>query len=121
LAVLISFTRRGSYDYLNDKVATRLLQALFGLLKKGGKIWIANFLPDIPDRAFMESIMDWWLVYRTPEQMRQLAEPCGRVGAPAVAPLSSTREYCVPGSLSCDRLGGMEPAQTALIAKTKVK
>jgi extracellular factor (EF) 3-hydroxypalmitic acid methyl ester biosynthesis protein len=75
LAVLISFTRRGSYDYLNDKVATRLLQALFGLLKKGGKIWIANFLPDIPDRAFMESIMDWWLVYRTPEQKRQLAEP----------------------------------------------
>jgi hypothetical protein len=49
-------------------------------LKKGGKIWIANFLPDIPDRAFMESIMDWWLVYRTPEQMRQLAEPLRESG-----------------------------------------
>jgi len=63
----------GLYDYLNDKVAGRLLEALLGLLKPGGKVWIANFMPDIPDRAFMESFMDWWLVYRTSEQMMELA------------------------------------------------
>ncbi|HKE29427.1 MAG TPA: class I SAM-dependent methyltransferase [Bryobacteraceae bacterium] len=70
----------GLYDYLDDRVAKRLLVSLFGLLKKGGKVWIANFLPDIPDRAFMESFMDWWLVYRTPEQMRELAEPLAAGG-----------------------------------------
>ena len=63
----------GLYDYLNDKVARRLLESLFALLKKGGKVWIANFLPGIPDRAFMESFMDWWLVYRSPQQMLELA------------------------------------------------
>jgi extracellular factor (EF) 3-hydroxypalmitic acid methyl ester biosynthesis protein len=63
----------GLYDYLNDRVASRLLEALFGLLKEGGNLWIANFLPGILDRAFMESFMDWWLVYRTTEQMLDLA------------------------------------------------
>lgn len=63
----------GLYDYLNDKVAARLLETLFAMLKEGGKLWIANFLPDIADRAFMEAFMDWWLVYRTPQQMLDLA------------------------------------------------
>jgi SAM-dependent methyltransferase len=63
----------GLYDYLNDKVAARLLQSLFGMLKPGGKVWVANFLPGILDRPFMESLMDWWLVYRTADQMRELA------------------------------------------------
>jgi SAM-dependent methyltransferase len=64
----------GLYDYLNDKIAARLLQSLHGLLKEGGKLWVANFLPEIPDRAFMESFMDWWLIYRTPEDMMRLAD-----------------------------------------------
>jgi hypothetical protein len=55
-------------------VAGRLLQSLFGMLKPGGKVWVANFLPGILDRAFMESLMDWWLVYRTADQMRELVD-----------------------------------------------
>ncbi len=64
----------GLYDYLNDKVAARLLQALFDLTKPGGKVWIANFMPEIPDRAFMEAYMDWWLIYRDEPQMMDLAQ-----------------------------------------------
>lgn len=64
----------GLYDYLNDKLAARLLQALFERVKPGGKVWIANFLPDIQDRGYMEAYMDWWLIYRDAAQMRQLGD-----------------------------------------------
>lgn len=62
----------GLYDYLNGKVAERLLQALFELLLPGGKVWIANFMPDIADRAYMEALMDWWLIYRNEAEMMAL-------------------------------------------------
>lgn len=65
----------GLYDYLNDKVAARLLQALFALAKPGGgKVWIANFLPGIDDVGFMEACMDWWLIYRDEDDMQRLAD-----------------------------------------------
>jgi hypothetical protein len=69
----------GLYDYLNDKFGACFLQAMFELVKPGGKVWIANFLSDIADVGFMEAVMDWWLIYRTPEQIRALAAgPAGR-------------------------------------------
>lgn len=64
----------GLYDYLNDKLAARLLQALFERVKPGGKVWIANFKPDIADRGYMEAYMDWWLIYRNDAQMRRLGD-----------------------------------------------
>ena len=44
------------------------------MLKPGGKVWIANFAPDIADVGFMEAIMDWWLIYRDAASLRAMAE-----------------------------------------------
>ncbi len=63
----------GLYDYLDQIVARRLTSILFKSLKSGGKLMVANFLPDIPDVGYMEGLMDWWLVYRSDEQMMDLA------------------------------------------------
>jgi extracellular factor (EF) 3-hydroxypalmitic acid methyl ester biosynthesis protein len=62
----------GLYDYLNDNLSERLTASLFGKLKAGGTLLIANFLPDPPHLAFMEAFMDWWLIYRNEDQMLRM-------------------------------------------------
>jgi hypothetical protein len=43
------------------------------MLNPGGRLLLANFLPDIWGAAYMESFMGWQLIYRTPEQLINLA------------------------------------------------
>jgi SAM-dependent methyltransferase len=62
----------GLYDYLEDDVARALTATLFRTLRPGGRLLIANFTPVTHDAAFMEAIMDWHLIYRTPEQVLAL-------------------------------------------------
>lgn len=62
----------GLYDYLAEPVARRLTEVLFASLAPGGRLLLANFTPTIPDIGYMESFMDWHLIYRTDEQMREL-------------------------------------------------
>jgi SAM-dependent methyltransferase len=64
----------GLYDYLSDKAAARLLATAVDMLNPGGKIWIANFAPGIWTAAFMEAVMDWWLIYRSEEQLEALSD-----------------------------------------------
>lgn len=73
----------GLYDYLEDDVARALTATLFRTLRPGGRLLIANFTPATQDAAFMEAVMDWYLVYRTPAQVRALAQslPQHEVGA----------------------------------------
>jgi extracellular factor (EF) 3-hydroxypalmitic acid methyl ester biosynthesis protein len=62
----------GLYDYLPDKISIKLTVKLFNLLNPGGRLLIANFLPNIPCIGFMEAVGDWWLIYRNKEQMQEL-------------------------------------------------
>lgn len=61
----------GLFDYLTEPVAQRLVVRMWELLRPGGQIVIANFLPDLLDSAYMEGFMGWHLIYRTPEELRR--------------------------------------------------
>ncbi len=68
----------GLFDYLSDRVCRRLLEIFYSLLAPGGLLIATNVHSGNPSRQWMESVMDWHLVYRDDAQMLGLA--------PATAP-----------------------------------
>ncbi|MCP3141683.1 methyltransferase domain-containing protein [Pyxidicoccus xibeiensis] len=77
----------GLYDYLSDAVATRLTGLLFGMLRSGGRMVVANFAMYPPETGYMEAFMDWWLTYRDEDGMRAL------LGEVPIDALASVRLY----------------------------
>ncbi len=63
----------GLYDYLEEPVAMRLTRSLFERLAPGGQLLLANYHPDNRGTGYMESFMDWWLIYRDDAEMAALA------------------------------------------------
>jgi len=62
----------GLYDYLDDRIAGKLTNRMFQMLNPGGRLVIANFMPDIWCAGFMETYMGWNLIYRNADQMLAL-------------------------------------------------
>lgn len=62
----------GLFDYLADKAALALSKALFGKLKAGGMMLLANFTPDNSGRGYMGAFMNWELMVRTRAAMLDL-------------------------------------------------
>lgn len=60
----------GIFDYLSDKMASRLTKELFRLLRKGGKLVIFNISTKCNDyRAYYELLGEWKLIHRAKEEM----------------------------------------------------
>jgi extracellular factor (EF) 3-hydroxypalmitic acid methyl ester biosynthesis protein len=62
----------GLFDYLTDQICRRLMERMFNLLAPGGLLLATNVAPCNPLRYGMEHMLDWNLVYRTPQQMLAL-------------------------------------------------
>jgi extracellular factor (EF) 3-hydroxypalmitic acid methyl ester biosynthesis protein len=62
----------GLYDYLSQATARRLTENLFTMLRPGGRLLLANFLPQVRDIGYMETFMDWHLIYRNRVEMADL-------------------------------------------------
>ena len=80
----------GLYDYLSDEAGRRLLASAVDMLNPGGKVWIANFVENLWSSAYMEAVMDWWLVYRSQAQLSAMADSVDR------AKIASRRVFLEP-------------------------
>ena len=54
----------GLYDYLSQPMAVRLTRVMFEMLRSGGTLLVANFVPH-KSIGYMESFMQWQLIYRS--------------------------------------------------------
>jgi len=65
----------GLFDYLSDRVSTRLIEKIHGSLSKNGQLIIGNVSKANPDRFSMEYGLDWHLILRSKEDMLTLVAP----------------------------------------------
>jgi SAM-dependent methyltransferase len=88
----------GLYDYLDDPAAAALTRTLAARLRPGGTLLVANLTPVVDEAAFMEAVMDWWMVYRD-------AAALARAGAAAGDPALAVDSYTVAeGRVACVRV-----------------
>jgi len=71
----------GLFDYLNLRRGQALLKALYERLAPGGLLAVGNALG--PNKHFwmLEFVLDWTLIYRDRDELRQLAEPVAGLAA----------------------------------------
>ncbi|MFL5302766.1 MAG: class I SAM-dependent methyltransferase [Anaeromyxobacteraceae bacterium] len=63
----------GLFDYLATPVARAVLTQLYRVLEPGGRIVVGNYHASNPSRVYMEYWGDWRLIYRTEQNMLDLA------------------------------------------------
>jgi extracellular factor (EF) 3-hydroxypalmitic acid methyl ester biosynthesis protein len=54
----------GLFDYLTDKVCTRLIEYFIARSRPGGRILVTNVHSSNPERNWMEHFLEWHLIYR---------------------------------------------------------
>jgi hypothetical protein len=62
----------GLYDYLPTPAARALTERLFAALAPGGRLLIGNYAPGMPQQGYMEAFVDWWLIYRSGSELREM-------------------------------------------------
>lgn len=98
----------GVFDYLRNGVAKKLTNELFNLLNPGGRLLIANWLPNTPTIAYMEAALDWWLVYRNKEQMQELIENIPKEKINNIEIFAKKNEVVV--FMEIEKVGGTDPS-----------
>lgn len=64
----------GLFDYLSDRVCILVIRYLFHQLAPGGRMVVCNFTPFNPIKHFMGLVLDWKLIHRSVEDLRELIQ-----------------------------------------------
>lgn len=72
----------GLIDYFEDRFVVKLIDYAHGLLAPGGRLILGNFHPRNPDRAFLETVLEWRLIHRTEDDLNRLYA-ASRFGRPS--------------------------------------
>jgi extracellular factor (EF) 3-hydroxypalmitic acid methyl ester biosynthesis protein len=64
----------GLFDYLNHRSFQALLSVLYDALAPSGHLIVGNVASHNPSRFFMEYCLDWFLIHRSPAELREFAE-----------------------------------------------
>lgn len=89
----------GLFDYLDDNAAADMLALFWRRLAPGGRLLTGNFAVH-PTRSYMEWIGNWYLLYRTPADLRALA---GRAGLSEVVCTVAAERYGIDLFLTAER------------------
>jgi SAM-dependent methyltransferase len=65
----------GLFDYLSDRICSRLLNLFHQWCAPGGEILATNVHPSNPARNWMEHLLEWYLIYRDEAGMEKLGAP----------------------------------------------
>ena len=63
----------GLFDYLNQDAAIRIVQMMGETVTAGGNLLIGNLAEGAANLGYCESMMDWWMIPRTEDEMENLA------------------------------------------------
>lgn len=63
----------GLFDYLDERAGAVLVKRMFASLNDGGVLLVPNLTPHNDEAGYMEAVMNWWMCYRTEEDMQKLA------------------------------------------------
>jgi extracellular factor (EF) 3-hydroxypalmitic acid methyl ester biosynthesis protein len=66
----------GLFDYLSDKVCSRLLGHFAARTRPGGQLLVTNVHSSNPERYGMEHLLEWYLIYRDEVGMDTLLPEC---------------------------------------------
>lgn len=59
----------GLYDYLSQRLATRMTKWMFNATRPAGVTLLTNYTRDIVGDGYMEAFTQWELIFRTPEEL----------------------------------------------------
>jgi extracellular factor (EF) 3-hydroxypalmitic acid methyl ester biosynthesis protein len=92
----------GLFDYLDIRIAVRLVENLKKLLKKDGIIVISNVRDKYsnPSASWMEWVANWYLIYRTEDEFRRIFLNAGfsKNDLRIVSQQSKVVQYCFAGT-----------------------